>query len=212
DEEAAASRIFSNAAGEFGSLVNERVVAGNWENEKELGETWASRNAFAFGRRQRGESRTGVLDKLLGTAGSLVQLTDSVEYGLTDIQEYYANSGAMVRRMSDLQDKKVEALVVDTTQREVMPRKLDSVLRMEYRTKLLNPKWAEAMVSQGSGGAFEVSQRMTALLGWGGTARFAEDWVWDQSAQRYVFDEDMARRLKESNPEAFRNVVSRLLE
>ena len=27
-----------------------------------------------------------VLDKLLGTAGSLVQLTDSVEYGLTDIQ------------------------------------------------------------------------------------------------------------------------------
>jgi len=212
DEEAAASRIFSNAAGEFGSLVNERVVAGNWENEKELGETWASRNAFAFGRRQRGESRAGVLDKLLGTAGSLVQLTDSVEYGLTDIQEYYANSGAMVRRMSDLQDKKVEALVVDTTQREVMPRKLDSVLRMEYRTKLLNPKWAEAMVSQGSGGAFEVSQRMTALLGWGGTARFAEDWVWDQSAQRYVFDEDMAGRLKESNPEAFRNVVSRLLE
>ena len=31
-------------------------------------------------------SNSQVLDKLLGTAGSLVQLTDSVEYGLTDIQ------------------------------------------------------------------------------------------------------------------------------
>lgn len=34
---------------------------------------------------------------------------------------------------------------------------------------------SQAMVSQGSGGAFEVSQRMTALLGWGGTTKFAED-------------------------------------
>ncbi|CAJ1416496.1 unnamed protein product [Effrenium voratum] len=212
DEDAALSRIFSNAAGEFGSLVNERVVAGNWENDQELGETWASRNAFAFGRNQRGTERGKVLDKLLGSSGSLVQLTDSVEYGLTDIQEYYANSGAMVRRMSDLQKRKVEALVVDTTQKQVAPRKLDSVLRMEYRTKLLNPKWAEAMVAQGSGGAFEVSQRMTALLGWGGTTRFAEDWVWNQSAERYVLDEDMAKRLRESNPEAFRNIVGRLLE
>lgn len=212
DEEAALSRIFSNAAGEFGSLVNERVVAGNWESDEELGETWASRNAFAFGRQQKGVQRSQVLDKLLSTSGTLLQLTDSVEYGLTDIQEYYANSGAMVRRMSDLQKRPVEALVLDTTQKEVRPRKLDSVLRMEYRTKLLNPKWAEAMVAQGSGGAFEVSQRMTALLGWGGTTKFAEDWVWDQSAARYVLDEDMARRLKESNPEAFRNIVGRLLE
>eukprot|EP00434_Breviolum_minutum_P022759 symbB.v1.2.020078.t1/scaffold1661.1/size106951/1 len=138
------SRIFSNAAGEFGSLVNERVVAGNWERDEELGETWASRNAFAFGRTQKGVQRTQVLDKLLSTSGSLLQLTDSVEYGLTDIQEYYANSGAMVRRMSDLQKRQVQALVLDTTQKEVRPRKLDSVLRMEYRTKLLNPKWAEA--------------------------------------------------------------------
>eukprot|EP00913_Durusdinium_trenchii_P003483 g3225.t1 len=104
DEEAALSRIFSNAAGEFGSLVNERVVAGTWERDEdgcdgtipgELGETWASRNAFAFGRQQKGVPRAKVLDKLMSTSGSLVQLTDSVEYGLTDIQEYYANSGAM---------------------------------------------------------------------------------------------------------------------
>ena len=31
-------------------------------------------------------------------------------------------------------------------------------------------------MAQGSGGAFEVSQRMTALLGWGGTTKFAEAW------------------------------------
>jgi magnesium chelatase subunit H len=83
---------------------------------------------------------------------------------------------------------------------------------MEYRSKLLNPKWAEAMANQGSGGAFEISQRMTALIGWGGTADFTDDWVYEQAADTYAFDAEMAERLRKSNPEAFRNIVGRMLE
>lgn len=30
------------------------------------------------------------------------------------------------------------------------------MLRLEYRSKLLNPKWAKTMAAQGSGGAYEV--------------------------------------------------------
>ncbi|MEM9568473.1 MAG: cobaltochelatase subunit CobN, partial [Cyanobacteria bacterium P01_E01_bin.34] len=92
------------------------------------------------------------------------------------------------------------------------PRDLDDVLRMEYRTKLLNPKWAEAMAEQGSGGAYEISQRMTALMGWAGTADFKENWVYDQAADTYAFDRDIADKLREANPEAFRNIVGRMLE
>jgi magnesium chelatase subunit H len=83
---------------------------------------------------------------------------------------------------------------------------------MEYRTKLLNPKWAEAMVDQGSGGAYEISQRMTALIGWGGTTNFKEDWVYDQAAATYALDAEMAQKLRDANPEAFRNIVGRMLE
>jgi len=31
-----------------------------------------------------------------------------------------------------------------------------------------------------TGGAFEVSQRMTAMIGWGATTKFKEKWVFDQ--------------------------------
>ena len=40
------------------------------------------------------------------------------------------------------------------------------------------------MASQGAGGAYEISGRMTAMLGWAGTAGFAEDWVFDGAADR----------------------------
>jgi magnesium chelatase subunit H len=83
---------------------------------------------------------------------------------------------------------------------------------MEYRTKLLNPKWADAMANQGSGGAFEISQRMTALIGWGGTADFQDDWVYDQAAETYALDPEMAEKLRQANPEAFKNIVGRMLE
>lgn len=45
-----AARLFSNPAGDYGSMVNERVGAGNWDSGNELGDTWASRNAFSYGR------------------------------------------------------------------------------------------------------------------------------------------------------------------
>lgn len=36
---------------------------------------------------------------------------------------------------------------------------------------------------QGSGGAYEVSQRMTALIGWSGTSGFVDKWVYDGAAE-----------------------------
>lgn len=58
------------------------------------------------------------------------------------------------------------------------------------------------MADQGSGGAFEISQRMTAMLGWGATSGFKEDWTWNQAAETYALDSDMAAKLRKSNPQA----------
>lgn len=68
------------------------------------------------------------------------------------------------------------------------------------------------MADQGSGGAYEISQRMTALMGWAGTADFREGWVYDQASDTYALDAEMAAKLRQANPEAFRNIVGRMLE
>jgi magnesium chelatase subunit H len=91
------ARLFSNPAGDFGSLVNDRVTDANWESGEELADTWQGRNGFSYGRADKGEARPQVLAALLRSTDRVVQQIDSVEYGLTDIQEYYANTGGLKR-------------------------------------------------------------------------------------------------------------------
>jgi len=208
----ASARLFSNPAGDFGSLVNDKVVDGNWESGEELGNTWQSRNVFSYGRNDKGQARPEVLNALLKTSDRIVQEIDSVEYGLTDIQEYYANTGGLKKAAEKQRNQKVTTSFVESFSKDTTPRNLDDLLRIEYRSKLVNPKWAEAMANQGSGGAFEISQRMTALIGWGGTADFTDNWVYDQAADTYALDAEMAEKLRQANPEAFRNIVGRMLE
>ncbi|CAI7897024.1 unnamed protein product [Closterium sp. NIES-54] len=200
--DASTARIFSNPAGDYGSMVNERIGAADWENGEELGDTWQSRNSFSYGRGEQGVARPEVMRKLLQTTDRIVQEIDSVEYGLTDIQEYYANTGAMKNAAETARNgAKVSCSVVETYGKDLRPRDLEATLRLEYRSKLLNPKWAEKMAAQGSGGAYEISQRMTALLGWGGTTGFQEDWVFDQAADTYALDDAMAAKLRKNNPQ-----------
>ena len=210
--ENASARMFSNPAGDFGSLVNDKVVDSNWESGDELADTWKNRNVFSYGRKDKGQARPEVLTQLLSTSSQIVQEIDSVEYGLTDIQEYYGNTGGLKLAAEKQSGREVTASFVESFSKDTNPRKLKDLLRMEYRTKLLNPKWAEAMAEQGSGGAYEISQRMTALVGWGGTANFKDDWVYDRAVDTYALDAEMAAKLREANPEAFRNIVARAIE
>ena len=204
------------------------ILIYQWEDSESLGETWKGRNIYSYGKNEDGGSkaRPEVLDKLLTTTERIVQEIDSVEYGLTDIQEYYANTGALKKaaenRKTGTANKKVDISIVEafggggsgkskSTTESVPVRNLEDVLRLEYRSKLLNPKWRDAMLKQGSGGAFEVSQRMTAMVGWAATAQ-VDNFVFNQAAERYALDEEVAEKLRTSNPEAFKNVVRRLLE
>jgi len=227
-----AARLFSNPPGDYGSMVNEVVGSGDWDDAESLGETWKGRNVFSYGRNEgsaegkSGTARPDVLEKLLTTTDRIVQEIDSVEYGLTDIQEYYANTGALKkaaenRKPIDNATNKRKAVALSVVEAFSSPsesdgnavpvRNVEDVLRLEYRSKFLNPKWRDAMINQGSGGAYEVSQRMTAMVGWAATAS-VDNFVFDEAAERYALDEDVAKKLQKANPEAFKNIVRRLLE
>jgi magnesium chelatase subunit H len=104
--------------------------------------------------------------------------------------------------------KKVSVSIVEafsgSVDQAIPVQELEDVLRIEYRSKMLNPKWRDAMLKQGSGGAYEISQRMTAMVGWAATAE-VDNFVFDQAAERYALDDEVAKQLQRNNPEAFKN-------
>ena len=64
------------------------------------------------------------------------------------LQEYYANTGALKNAAETAQGgKKVGCSIVETFSKSTKPRELEEVLRLEYRSKLLNPKWAQVCVA-----------------------------------------------------------------
>jgi len=56
-------------------------------------ETWRSRNVFSYGRQDKGQARPEVLAVVARQTSHCQGKLTQFEYGLTDIQEYYANTG-----------------------------------------------------------------------------------------------------------------------
>jgi magnesium chelatase subunit H len=210
--EQATARVFTQAEGTYGTDVDEAIDGSAWEEKQELEELFIKRNAFAFGGEKGGAAQPEVLRSLLKTVGRVAQEIDSVEYGLTDMQHYYGYSGALKAAAERASGGPVALSYVESFTAETKIQSLDQVLRVEYRTKLLNPKWYEGMLKHGHNGAAEIAHRFTYMLGWSATTEAVDGWVYDRAAETFVLDDAMRQRLEAANPEAARNAVGRLLE
>jgi len=208
----ATARIFTQAAGTYGTDVDEAIEGSAWEKREELEELFIKRNAYAFGGRQNGEARPEVLRALLGTVSRVAQEIDSVEYGLTDMQHYYGYSGALKAAAERATGQRVPLNFVESFTAETKLQTLEQTLRVEYRTKFLNPKWYEGMLRHGHNGAAEIASRFTYMLGWSATTGAVDQWVYDEAARTFVLDDTMRTRIEALNPAAARNMVGRLLE
>jgi CobN/Magnesium Chelatase len=91
-------------------------------------------------------------------------------------------------------------------------RTLGETVRLDARTKLLNPKWYEGMMASGYEGVREIQKRLTNTMGWSATSGAVDNWVYDEANSTFIEDPEMAARLMEANPNSFRKLVATFLE
>ncbi|HWQ26930.1 MAG TPA: magnesium chelatase subunit H [Chlorobaculum sp.] len=214
DFESATSRLFTQAPGSYGSQVEELVEDSAWETEEDLDSMFVKRTSFAYGGNRYGDQQSDVLNDLLGTVDRVVQQVDSAEYGISDIDRYFSSSGAlqMSARRRNPKGDNVKLNYVETYTADIKVDDAAKALKVEFRTKLLNPKWFEGMIAQGHSGATEISNRFTYMLGWDAVTKGVDDWVYKEAAETYAFDPAMRDKLMKLNPKAFKNIVGRMLE
>merc|ERR1711943_101104 len=142
--------------------------------------------------------------------GSKVDVTfqnlDSSEISLTDVSHYYDSDPTKVVESLRDDKKKPMSFIADTTTANAQVRTLSETVRLDARTKLLNPKWYEGMLSSGYEGAREIQKRLTNTLGWSATSGQVDNWVYEAANSTYMADPEMQKRLMETNPNSFRKM------
>jgi magnesium chelatase subunit H len=214
DMRQAATRVFSNASGSYAANVNLAVENSSWEEEKELQDMYLSRKSFAFSADNPGEMNQSqdLFTSTLKTADVTFQNLDSSEISLTDVSHYFDSDPTKVISGLRTDGKKPSSFIADTTTANAQVRTLSETVRLDSRTKLLNPKWYEGMLSHGYEGVRELSKRLVNTMGWSATADAVDNWVYEDANETFIKDEEMAKRLMDLNPNSFRRMVTTMLE
>eukprot|EP00884_Botryococcus_braunii_P002250 jgi/Botrbrau1/12025/Bobra.0293s0002.1 len=211
----AATRVFSNASGSYSSNVNLAIENSSWQDEQQLQEMYLKRKSFAFNSDRPGaggEANREVFEAAMKTVDVTFQNLDSSEISLTDVSHYFDSDPTKL--VSGLREdgRLPSAFIADTTTANAQVRTLGSQVRLDARTKLLNPKWYEGMMNSGYEGVREIQKRLTNTMGWSATSGQVDNWVYDEANSTFIEDPEMAKRMMDLNPNSFRKLVATFLE
>jgi magnesium chelatase subunit H len=210
----ASGRIYSNAPGSYGSNVNHLVESSTWEQETQLADAFVNRKSFSFTPDGNWQESPEVLRSALKNVTLTFQNIDSIEIGISDIDHYYEYLGGVTKSVEVLSKAKPKVMVGDTGgfAGKQKIRSLESMVSLEARTKLLNPKWYEAMLEHGYEGVREIEAHLTNTYGWSATASAVKNWTYQQFSETFLQDKAMLERLAALNPHATMSMTRRLLE
>jgi magnesium chelatase subunit H len=213
DLETASLRVYGNADGAYGSNVSNMVENSVWEEEDELAETYTRRKGFAFGRAGVPIQNNALLKSVLADVEMTYQNLDSMELGVTTIDNYFDTLGGITRAVKRAKGgADVPVFIGDQTKGEGAVRTLSEQVSLETRTRMLNPKWYEGMLESGYEGVRQIEVHITNTMGWSATTGQVQPWVYKQLTETFMLNPEMRERLAKLNPTAAARLANRLTE
>ena len=212
DLETAALRVFSNAEGAYGANVNQMIDGGVWTSPDDLANAFETHKGYAYGVKGPPTQRRELLHSALRDVDFVYQNLESVEVGITDLDQYVDGLGGVSRSVARAKGSEALVYIVDATQGAAKVRTLAEQIDLETRTRTLNPKWFEGMLKHGFEGVRSIEQHVTNTVGWSATTGQVAPWVYQRISETFVLDPQMRARLSQLNPNSSARVAGRLLE
>jgi len=211
--EVAALRVYGNAEGAYGSNVNNLVESSRWSDGDEIANTYSRRKGFAYGRTGRAVQQGALLQSVLADVQLTYQNLDSVELGVTTVDNYFDTLGGITQAVKVARGGVTPPVYIgDQTRGDGAVRSLKEQVALETRTRMLNPKWYEGMLEHGYEGVRQIEVHLTNTMGWSATTGQVQPWVYQQLTETFMLDPAMRERLAKLNPTASARVANRLLE
>ncbi|MHA1685543.1 MAG: cobaltochelatase subunit CobN [Candidatus Heimdallarchaeaceae archaeon] len=207
----ALARIFGPSPTEYATSMRTLVESSSWNDEEDLVESYDDSMSYAYlkGGIVRNEQ---AFSTALEHVDIVTQERDNTEYEVTDLDHYYEFLGGLSRSIESKKGEKAETMVIDTTEEDVAVEDLKIVIERATRTRTLNPKWLEGMLKHDFHGAKKIKDRVEYLLAFAATTKKVENWIFEEVADRLIFDEEMRKKLQANNPYATMKIAELLIE
>ena len=215
-------RIYGSAPGAYGAGLQGLIDSGHWEERGDLGEAFLNWSAWRYdGDPADGPSggaiaatpdRSG-LERRLAQVQVVLHNQDNREHDLLDSDDYYQFQGGLSAAAERLQGQ-APALWFGDHSRSERPRmhRLEREFDKVLRSRLLNPRWIEAMQEHGYKGGFEMAASLDYLFAYDASTGRVPDWGYGAISAAWLEDGAVREFLGRSNPWALRDMAERLLE
>ena len=209
---AAAYRIFGNAPGTYGAGVSNLLEAKNWESLEDLANVYVTWGGNAYG-----DGYISFQPDLFRKRISQTQITikneDNHETSMFSSDDYNAYHGGMIAAVRQLSGKTPHSYAGDSTDRaHPVVATVQETARRVFRAESVNPKFIEGMMKHGYKGAMDLAKRTSISYQWDATSKVMDDWMYEEIAKKYVFDQKVAGWMTKVNPWARERIIETLLE
>jgi cobaltochelatase CobN len=210
---AADPRIFGPGPGAYGAGIATALEQRSWRSDDDLAAIYLAWSGFSYGRRGYGVADTDAMRRRFAAIEVAVKNQDNREHDIFDSEDYLQEHGGMVATIRALTGRDPRAWFGDSADpsRPVVRSLAEEAARV-VRTRVVNPRWIQAMQRHGYKGAFEMAATVDYLFGYDATARVVDDWMYEKVTASYVADPEVRKFFQRSNPSALTSIAERLLE
>ncbi|WP_020679567.1 cobaltochelatase subunit CobN [Marinobacterium rhizophilum] len=210
----ASYRVFGSRPGAYGTGLNSLIDGRAWDGADDLAQAYLRTGAYAYGQfPESGIAARDAFEHQLTGLEAVMQNQDNREHDILDSNAYYAFQGGMANASRALSAKAPAIYHADhANPAQPRIRSLKEELSRVIRSRVLNPKWIEAMREHGYKGAFEMAATVDYLFAYDATTDLVADYQYAQVTDALVLDPANQHFLRTHNAAALEEMAERLLE
>jgi cobaltochelatase CobN len=206
-------RIFGPGPGAYGTGILQLLEQRTWRSDDDLADVYIAWSGYSYTRSDYGVPAHDAMRRRFAVIDVAVKNQDNREHDIFDSDDYLQEHGGMVATIRSLTGRDPKSWFGDSANpaRPVVRSLAEEAARV-VRTRVVNPRWIEAMQRHGYKGAFEMAATVDYLFGYDATAHVVDDWMYERVTDAYVADSALRKFFEQSNPWALRAIAERLLE
>lgn len=206
-------RVFGSKPGTYGAGLQALIDEKGWTDKADLAEAYMVWGSYAYGAKAEGEGARGIFETRLKSVEAVVQNQDNREHDLLDSDDYYQFEGGMSAAVEQI--KGVQPIVYHNDhsrpERPVI-RTLEDEIGRVVRARVVNPKWIAGVMRHGYKGAFEMAATVDYMFAFAATTGAVKSQHFDAVYNAFVLDDAVREFILAKNPDALREMASRLNE